>query len=134
MGCDIHAYVEKKIDGNWHMISEVSGDANDRDYHFFARLCGVRSYDPDDHPAPKGLPNDVSFVCKHLSDEYGCDGHSHSYETAESFVRWKRELQESRGSATQTSDPLEWLSWGILGYDIYEGDLENHRVVFWFDN
>lgn len=111
MGCDIHLYVEKKVGGKWvkkgGFVSDYykEGDPywgakrfkttdqpySGRNYTVFAALADVRNgrgfagCDTGDaiEPVsmPKGLPADASNAVRHLSDEYGCDGHSHSYLT-----------------------------------------------------
>jgi hypothetical protein len=95
MGCDIHLYKEKFIDGKWiaadeWVKSEYDDEPNalevpfekrftDRNYELFGVLSkGVRT----DHEfafAPRGIPFNA---CKEVADEaqgWGCDGHSHSY-------------------------------------------------------
>jgi len=63
-----------------------------RNYNEFAILANVRNgygfagVDTGDAlkpiSMPKGLPEDVSKEVKFESDEWGCDGHSHSWLTA----------------------------------------------------
>lgn len=98
MGCDIHLYIEKKInDGVWvpcHWESKYRNNDGDYDYNklwedplcvgrnydLFAILANVRNYgfsDPIDYP--RGLPKDVSKYVNNKSKKYGIDGHSHSY-------------------------------------------------------
>lgn len=149
MGCDIHAYLERKFDDEWHMITPIKGYVGDndgrggqRDYAFFARLCGVRaSYDDNknSHPEPKGLPHDVSTVVKWHSDTWDADGHSHSWENATEFVEKKLVLDRLRDKDNELHSQ-DWESYKILSYSIDEdGDelTDNshlYRVVFWFDN
>lgn len=140
MGCDIHPYVEKKLWGTWHMIhhiqsyKDMSDCGGDRDYDFFAHLCGVRT-DRSGWPEPKGLPEDVSVVCQYESDKWDCDGHSHSWETAKDFMEKKLALMKVRGDDKNTGGRLEYYAWRILGYETQEDeDLSDYRVVFWFDN
>ena len=136
MGCDIHAYVEEKIDNEWHMVSKVMGSGNDRDYEFFTHLCGVRSNSPSDGPDPKGLPDGVSVVVRKFSERWDCDGHSHSYETAKEFVDKKLVIQRLRNDEDKTNGvSYDWHSWKILEYEIHDNEnIEDFRVIFWFDN
>ena len=93
MGCDIHMYREKQIDGVWLAADkwtpseyddgrlEVKWDNqfHDRNYELFGALSkGVRREYPFSFEV-RGLPFDVCPQIKNESDSYGCDGHSHSY-------------------------------------------------------
>lgn len=73
MGCDIHTYVEKKIDGVWTALYGESPYDNgkislegwlytDRSYRLFAVLAGVRSYNDGIQPIapPRGFPDDIT--------------------------------------------------------------------------
>lgn len=145
MGCDIHPYVEKKIGDNWHMYADLKGTpeyqnwgwGGQRDYEFFAHLCGVRAgYQDDEWPKPKGLPEDVSVMCQHLSDMWDSDGHSHSWETLKDFVDKKLALIKIRGDEMEVgSHSREYYEYNIVGFSLDEDDdPDDFRVVFWFDN
>lgn len=146
MGCDIHPYIERKINGEWHMIHRIYADYGKgdfdghgwgamRDYQFFAHLCGVRGGYRDTGeawPEPKGLPDDVSVVVKWESDQWDMDGHSHSWETVNGYVDKKLALQQIRNKA---SNSREYDEYKVLGYEIHEEEgRDEYRVVFWFDN
>lgn len=95
MGCDIHLYKEKQVDGKWVTADEWKsydyGDDDkgmevpfekrftDRNYELFGLLAkGVRS----EHAfsfEPRGLPFNPCAEIAGESEGYGCDGHSHSY-------------------------------------------------------
>lgn len=111
MGCDIHLYVEKKVKGKWVKQSGFVSDYYDpkseyfgkeefkstdtpwsgRNYRLFSVLADVRNgrgfagidtgnaIEPISKP--KGLPVDVSPEVRSVSEDWGCDGHSHSYLT-----------------------------------------------------
>lgn len=110
MGCDIHFYVERKVDGKWVSAdkwtpNKYAGDEGepsmcveyedrfyrDRNYDLFSMLANVRNgfgfagCDTGDGfkpiAMPRNLPFDVSPEVKDESDRYGCDGHSHSWLT-----------------------------------------------------
>lgn len=97
MGCDIHLYKEKKVDGKWvtddktwgfnygdpepDEVENVKWEENDvgRDYALFGFLAkGVRKDVPYGFP-PRGLPKNVSEPVSKQSDSWDVDGHSHSY-------------------------------------------------------
>jgi hypothetical protein len=104
MGCDIHMWVEVlQPDGKWDTLSRPSteknllgmawGWADYRSYDTFAFLADVRNgYGTNDRCVPlaraRGWPDDVSAEPLQKSDDYGDDGHSHSWFTL-------RELLES---------------------------------------
>jgi hypothetical protein len=139
MGCDIHAYVEEKVEGSWHMLHPIDALGDDRDYTFFTHLCGVRSgFNEEDHsewPEPKGLPEDTSVMVDRQSDRWGCDGHSHSYESAKDFVEKKLAIGRLHKPSELVGGGFSWHTWKILGYEISDTENpEDFRVVFWFDN
>jgi hypothetical protein len=99
MGCDIHLYVEKSGPNGWEHVPppegwnseklDMSGGGSDwmretwfwdRDYTLFAYLAGVRNYSEQEPISePRGLPKDVSSKVAALSEDYGIDGHSHTW-------------------------------------------------------
>lgn len=125
MGCDIHIVVEKERNGEWLMHNTVhcSKRGCDRNYDRFARLAGVRG----DGPEPRGLPSDVSASTQMLVDEWGDDGHSHSWLPLSEALALFRETE--RGGLMSVSE-----------YDYFDcemrepDDAKNYRVIFWFDN
>lgn len=72
MGCDIHIWTEKQVDGRWTPADDLTGDESEygrkyaeiyegRNYALFAMLAGVRNgYDIVPVRPPKGLPVDLS--------------------------------------------------------------------------
>ena len=110
MGCDIHLYIEAKSDrynkdrwvciDNWILNPYYEKDNDEkyehrslyshRDYRLFATLADVRNNSSNPVISqPKGLPNDCSDVIKAESDEYGADGHSHSYLTLAELINFR---------------------------------------------
>lgn len=105
MGCDIHLYVEKKIDGQWQILGDFEREENDdggtwisggrfysgRNYNLFAILADVRNgrgfagcktgegFQPISEP--RGVPDDASPEYKAIVDQWDVDGHSHSFHT-----------------------------------------------------
>jgi hypothetical protein len=81
-------YVERFIDGRWcleknpELCSDYGSVYSGRSYSLFSILAGVRDYyGMQSISEPKGLPADVSEAVRGESDDYGCDGHSHSHLT-----------------------------------------------------
>lgn len=108
MGCDIHCYKEKFVDGQWVTADEWADEYGegadvpwkkrftDRNYNLFGLLArGVRH----DHPfsfEPRGLPFDACKAVADASESWGCDGHNHSY----LFVHELRSMVKYLASAT----------------------------------
>lgn len=97
MGCDIHLYKEKKVNGKWVTADEWApcDDGDDdkgievpwenrftgRNYELFGLLSkGVRREHPFSIEA-RGLPADASPEVREESEGWGVDGHSHSHLT-----------------------------------------------------
>ncbi len=97
MGCDIHMYRERRVNGVWE--TDTLKEANDpadptyydfesgmrsggRDYYLFAILSGVRSYGPMSIAPPaedRGFPDDVTDINNDCKEQWDSDGHSHGY-------------------------------------------------------
>jgi hypothetical protein len=146
MGCDIHWVIEKKFDAGWAPVLTSSQtfipyDTADklpifftryRNYGFFAELAGVRG----PGPRPNGLPEDISDAGIIIATDWGMDAHSHGHlsmrEFIEKFIKVSNgSLTEATAQALEGKDPvLEFFkdNW------IDKEDIDNHRVIFWFDN
>lgn len=101
-----------------------------RSYNVFCALAGVRAYhfhgDPPCVSEPKGLPEDCCQEIRKESEDWGSDGHSHSWNTL-------RELQEFDWSSyTPTTD--EFLTEVIPKMESVVGNPDHVRIVYWFDN
>lgn len=104
MGCDIHLFTERKRSinseekwvnaDNWKLNPYYDGQDKyekeyqlnkayrGRNYSLFSILADVRNYSSNKPICePRGLPEDVSYIIKTISDDYGSDGHSHSWLT-----------------------------------------------------
>lgn len=95
MGCDIHFYVERRVDGvwtpadTWYEVYEGEGlnvpydkqYYTDRDYELFGILAGVRRPQSAQPVAHEGVPEDACPEYKALVERWECDGHTHSYMT-----------------------------------------------------
>lgn len=134
MGCDIHAHSELKINGKWHHMSEMDIDRN---YALFERMAGVCGCDINAIAPPRGIPEDVSELTKFLCDNYGSDGHSHSWLSSDEIKCLTKLAQEELGwdgledgkqfGYLCGNDYADWEPGNIKG-------LEDFRFVFWFDN
>jgi hypothetical protein len=131
MGCDIHAFLERKHKGKYVMVKELQRgygkdcyhayEMVDRSYDFFAALAGVRG----EGPVAIGLPRDLSESVAYFMDDGGSDFHSHSWMMADRFCQIYREVAKTYGHIIETSD-VE-----LLREDYPTTD---DRIVFAFDN
>lgn len=123
MGCDIHGTIERKVDDKWVMVEPFPQDTRDRNYVRFALLAGVRG----DGPTARGIPDDVSVSTKLHIDDWGVDGHSHSWLPLNEAAKiWLK---------TEWDKPSMAIDYPTSHYfDVDDDDPNEHRVVFWFDN
>jgi hypothetical protein len=122
MGCDIHVYVEKRVDGQWRAADKYSDEDGigpdvsyddrvyvGRNYRLFSVLAGVRKHDMLPVIAePRDLPEDVSPEVRAASDSWGVDGHSHSWLTLRELLDFDW-TQECTFSTTVTGQ--EFARW-----------------------
>lgn len=96
MGCDIHIYRERKIDGKWVTLEKWEREKDEdgerlyvdyasqrefrgRNYDLFGALChGVRR-EFDFSFCERGMPTECAAETAEACEQYGGDGHSHSY-------------------------------------------------------
>src|SRR5262245_50799778 len=103
MGCDIHCWAEVREGGACRKVGRIwatpweweeDGLTDEpywmRNYDLFAMLAGVRNYDDAIIPLslPRGLPADASSEVQAISDEYGRDGHSHSWHSLRHLLEY----------------------------------------------
>jgi len=121
MGCDIHGWVEKRVGDKYIAVDKLKDRG--RNYRRFAMLAGVRNYNNDECKDALGIPADISDSAGYDIEQWGADGHSHSYmpirEAIEIFNKTAREESE-------------WPEYTF--FNLEEEDIDAHRLVFWFDN
>ncbi len=148
MGCDIHLWAET-FDENtgWKPVTPdrfdqaVRGDNDSgvfeqwdggwqtsRNYWLFSVLAGVRN-DGEVEPIsePRGLPDDVSDAVRADSDEWGADGHSHTWLSLGEIVAHDWPEPDPGCPAW----PDTWLGPVVQTLTTL---LAPCRLVFWFDN
>lgn len=106
MGCDIHEFVEHKVNGVWQLVPDSNGpldwmseyDANYKDKHnwnlprnysFFGLMAGVRSETFEAILPKRGIPEDVSDGVKEQWKQWEGDGHTPSYYTLTELLYFK---------------------------------------------
>lgn len=121
MGCDIHMHVEYKrtvndqsrwVCGDYFMVNPYFGEfpnekpfslvrfCEGHNYSCFATLANVRNYGYTPYiDEPRGLPADVTKEVKADADDWGEDGHSHSYFTLKELIDFQKDAPplKSRG-------------------------------------
>lgn len=141
MGCDIHVYVEVKINDKWYLFNQPKID---RYFELFTKMCGIKSTgEIEPISQPRGLPDDISDVVKFDYEvNWKADAHSMSWlsdKEAGEVQRWYRE---------RTTDVFHKS--GLFGYlfgnsidsyidkarykHLFDAGYQEARVVFWFDN
>ena len=154
MGCDIHLFQEKKVDGKWVTADKWSLDPergieseyvsykdalySGRNYRLFSVLAGVRNGagfagvrtgDPvTPISQPRGVPDDCCVQCKAEVERWGRNAHSHSWLTLDDIVdyRWHRAIK--RGVV-----PLDvWRRWkrdGVSNPETWAGGVSGRGIV-----
>jgi hypothetical protein len=134
MGCDIHGYIEIKIDGQWVTYSRLEID---RDYDLFGKIAGVRRGDIEPVALPRGIPSDVAAVVnlEIARDNY----HSFTWLTLEEMEMIQMWWHECRNNKASYKEP-----WGcyLFGNDFSRRSLTEWdiprvtdvRAIIWFDN
>lgn len=129
MGCDIHPVVQVNENGWWH---SVGLPMRMRDYSFFAKLAGVRTY--HDGPAlaeGRGIPEDFGSWESERWLMNAEDGHSDSWCTLAEMLHWPHApTGDEHGAHTWRA----WIDLGRLLMEQYEVTADNVRFVFNFDN
>ena len=132
MGCDIHLFVEKRTEagyvgvpapGNWNNDRlEFSAEPSrfkggdwfwDRNYALFAWLAGVRNSENNTPLSdPRGLPLDAAPETRASSDEYGIDGHSHTFFTLSELAAAGKATPLTHGGAVPEEYYKKWRESG----------------------
>ncbi|TDN70452.1 hypothetical protein [Paraburkholderia sp. BL10I2N1] len=99
-----------------------------RNYALFGSLANVRR-DGDGAPDPKGVPDDVSDLARMEIDGWGIDGHSHTWWTL-------REALPVFAAHICPEDLLgeERKRLSSRLFEVDEEDVDQYRLIIWFDN
>lgn len=129
----------------------------DRNYELFSKLAGVRDYEGSSAATPRGMPDDASDLALMRVADWGSDGHSHSWcSMREALEFWgpylfnpvtdkmigANNLQpQTIGAGTahtievSVADQVRWAAAEQFGIDLEDDeDLDNYRVIYFFDN
>lgn len=139
MGCDVTAHFEVKINGKWEHYSVPNILRN---YMLFEKMAGVRGDISKALSPPKGLPDDISIVTKRDVDHWNFVGcHTFSWLSSSEV---KKLMEFHSGILERDCWRLEYEQYGYLfgnsfasfkaGSPQYPKEIEDFRLVFWFDN
>lgn len=161
MGCDIHMVLEqrRKDNGLWIGKHNFEGTprscfsnlpkpeeqgwdrwvwwrARERNYEVFNALAGVRGEGSGLGYVTRGIPDDVSELAQLCIDEWAEDGHSHSWLSIREAIPAYEPVSELVAERlTEGKDPLLKHAEKLFGVEVDDvTDLDNYRIVFWFDN
>ena len=122
----------------WSLV----GLCDSRNYAMFSVLANVRNYGKTEYiDEPRGLPKDVTEMVKEDADDWGVDGHSHSYLTLKELIDFqnKQTPLRHRGmiSPEQQKDldengiiPGSWCQGtNIPGYEFREWETKNEVLL-----
>jgi len=101
VGCDIHVFLERKrsTEDTWSLdnchTTDEDGLINtlcfNRWYKLFGRMASVRYHDSLCRPAA-GIPKDASAAYLDVCDNWGIDGHSHSWMSISTYHKILKKL------------------------------------------
>jgi len=130
MGCDIHAHFEVKIDGEWLHYSQPRIE---RSYALFEKMAGVRGDVENAISPPKGLPSDLNKTTAFCAKREDDDSHSHSWLSSHEVVKLKEMIGRLDSDDFGYCFGNSWEDFWEYRDD-YPIEVEDFRLVFWFDN
>lgn len=133
MGCDIHPYMEIKVNNKWVFIGGVIAGRN---YRMFGMLSGVRDNSIFEdgffqklQEIPKGVSKEMldAGLCE-LNDKNG-DYHSFTLVAYPMMQKFVKQMKNRRL-------PIYYArSWYLMMQQIIaSGFAEDARVILWYDN
>lgn len=151
MGCDIHTYVECRVNGLWErQMPEGEGFSLrrgqwelGRNYMLFGILAGVRNRDVLPISEPRGLPEDCSKEIRERHEEWSVDAHSTSYFLISELLDAREHVFEMKKyfdfkdyvSYKETGKPEQWFSSYLpMDFELISNEEMDRRVeqaAFW---
>lgn len=138
MGCDIHFYTDKRVDGVWKPADAFERETpdedhpkgylfakssyyNGRNYDLFAILANVRNgYGFAGCPTgagfnpiaqPKGVPEDATAEYREIVERWDLDGHSHSHFTLRELLNYDWTQTTQKQGLTAFAEWERWVGW-----------------------
>lgn len=159
MGCDIHIFRERKVNGDWETdTKKVQYNYNDdsavdynsgvvhvgRNYLLFSILSGVRAYVdlPIAPPAEnRGIPEDISDINLDCCNYWGEDAHSHGWLNMAELDKLIKDyeqapvLYENTPYAEDALHNLVYLKRRVTEADYFKNlPPEDCRIIIFYDN
>lgn len=157
MGCDIHVYRERKVDGVWETDTVGHDEGDDyisyesgagycgRSYGLFALLSNVRSHGdlPIKPPAEdRGFPDDATEINQACSAQMDSDGHSHGWLNLAELQKLHEDYEQAavlyepgKYNFTYFAQCLEDFINQVSKGDYFQDVLpEDGRILFFYDN
>jgi len=140
MGCDIHAHFEVKINDKWEHYSIPNIKRN---YYLFTKMAGVRNYDDEIKPisSPKGIPKDISVITKICIKLWEGAGHSYSWLNSQEIkevIKFLEDLYDDKSWKVHHEEFGYFFGNGFNDFidskEEFLKEIEDLRLVFWFDN
>lgn len=103
MGCDIHAFIEKRYPQDSGDYSRSIHFPINRDYFLFGLLAGVRNSNCD-YIEPRGLPLDINWFTREQYEEMKMDAHTPSWLTLPELEAIIPKLEEGRQADKEEFD------------------------------
>lgn len=113
-----------------------------RNYGLFSTLAGVRDYTNSIRPVsdPKGVPEDCCDYIKKVNEDWGDDGHSHSWLTLNELKNYQSQNLKLPRTGLLSPEQLVEFDKGVLpnswcqgtnqpGYERREWEEENNTLV-----
>ena len=153
MGCDIHVFIEKKIDekyDTWEAVQlykidqyshklEVVNPYDGRNYGLFSALAGVRGWE-EPFISPRGLPKNLSREIEKEEAWWGEDAHTRTwYDLFELQLFIKEYVMKDSGDE-EIILALEDFFDSLISYLHFAGEFifkfepNKYRIIMWFDS
>lgn len=134
MGCDIHAWIEKRdSDGEWNSLFQAFIDRN---YWLFGVLASVRRPEADCIHLPKGFPADADVRTINNYNDWDADAHNVSWLTLQELLEFDWDETDPKFNRPYREWSAHFINTVLAAMRAVSTapDQKDVRLVFWFDN
>jgi len=136
MGCDIHAFIEIKVEDQWHCYGQCDIGRNYQLFGYMAK--GVRM-DVENAMECRGLPQDMSVVTDCHYKDWDLDAHNMSWMSLgemQQLCKWAEAKEIKIGPYRDPSILFGLWFFGDLPTHLPDKEIgvEDMRLIYWFDN